>query len=208
MLKKAFSVLFVLSLSACSNNDTSFNQQVLTNDSNVQTSSTATNGVSSYSINEGSAGFVFNKQGSGEQYISTNPNVVSLYIKKLGIKFGDFNHGSLTTPTQKLGGYFYLGNDSNLYVADYDSKDYYKIGTWSKKDKFKGQGYINLKDSSYKDFSQSFDVKLDPVISKVTAETHLNPMSHEYLFLEASQVLKPVKKTAADFDLSKFIMTK
>ena len=83
-----------------------------------------------------------------------------------------------------------------------------EIGYAIRSEEFKGKGYIDLKDKNYKLFTQSFDIKIDPVVKEIKATLPLNPMSHKYVYLEVSKDIKPVSKSTLNFDLSKFIATK
>ncbi|MFN8671815.1 MAG: hypothetical protein U0457_06970 [Candidatus Sericytochromatia bacterium] len=206
MIKKLLVICSILAITSCNANNNNLPVDLeQNNDINAQANK---NVVMSYSISSGDATFVFNKSGSGEPYVSTNPSIV-VNIKKLGIKFNRFNKASLKMPNgSSVDGYFYIANDSNLYLQDYESKKYYKVGTWSKKDKFKGKGYINLKDTSYNLWSQDFDIKMDSTINKIEAETHINPMAHEYLFLGSNSNIQPTQKVEADFNLANFISNK
>lgn len=207
MLKKALAISFILSLTACGSDNT-LNQQML-QQQQVEASASKNqekNGIFSY-VNEGSATFVFT-EGMNGQKLSTTPTI-DVSLKKLGITAQKFNTVTLVMPSGEMRGYTRITNDGGLYLEDYGTNNYYKVGTWTKKDKFKGKGYINLNskiDESL--YFQKFDIKLDSVVKDIKSDLPLNPMSHKYLYFHTSTDIKPVTKTKADFDLTKFIATK
>ena len=208
MIKKFAVLSFALILTACNAPATQTN--LLEDQSQVNAAGKADdkNSLFGLNVNGGSADFVFNKQNSFDKEISNTPSV-QIYVKRLGVKVHNSNTITLVMPSgDQMKGYTRIANDGNLYVEDYGTDKYYKVGSWTKKDKFKGKGFINVKDESYKLFSQDFDVKVDPIVKDVKATLPLNPMSHKYVYFHLSSEIKPVSKSTLNFDLSKFIATK
>ncbi|MFN8575380.1 MAG: hypothetical protein U0354_00850 [Candidatus Sericytochromatia bacterium] len=208
MLKKLLVISSVLSLTSCGTNNNNLNQQIINEQQAEINASKDKNSLFGHNIDYGTATFVFNKS-SGEKYLTTNPSSIDLRVKKFGINVGKFNTAMLKMPNKEISGYSYISNDGNVYLNVYSTKDYYKVGTWSTKDKFKGKGYINLNgDIPESLYFQKFDIKIDSSIKDIKAIIPLNPMSDRSLMLISTVDVKPVIKEQKDFDLSKFIATK
>ncbi len=208
MIKKLLTLSFILSLSACSSNESNLNQ--INVEQQVQTNAAKSNQKKNFfglNVNDGRATFFFTKS-SGEQYISSTPTI-DISVKRLGVRVEKFNTVNLVMPSKEMRGYTQISNDGNLYIEDYGTSNYYKVGTWSVKGKFKGKGYVDLTgDIDDSIYFQKFDIKIDPSIKEIKADLPLNPMSHKYLYFHTSSDIKPVVKQKADFDLTKFIATK
>lgn len=208
MIKKLLVISFVLSLTACGN-ENSLNQQALIDQQAQINASQDKNSLFGHNIDHGTATFIFTKS-SGEKYLTTNPSSIDLRVKRLGVNVGKFNTAILKMPNKEIKGYSYISNDGNVYLNPYSTKDYYKVGTWSVKDKFKGKGFINLSGEDIPEslYFQKFDIKIDSTIKDIKAIIPLNPMSDRSLTLTSSIDVKSIAREQKDFDLSKFITTK
>lgn len=205
MIKKLLAISFVMSLTSCAS-DNNLNQSIIEQQSTQ--SNVEANSLLGQSLKDGTATFVSQKS-SGEKYLTSKSFSVDLRVRRLGMQVGKFNYATLNMPSKSTGGYSLISNDGNLYLNVYNTKEYYKIGTWSVKDKFKGKGYIDLKGEIPESlYFQKFEIKLDSSISDLKAVVPLNPMSHRTLTFTSKTDISPVTKTDADFDLSKFIATK
>lgn len=204
MIKKLLALSFLISLTACSN-DNNLTQPVIDQQIN---NNVEANSLLGQSLKDGTATFTGTKS-NGEKYLTTKAFSVDLRVRRLGVQVGKFNSSILSMPSKSISGYSYISNDGNLYLNVYNTKDHYKIGTWSVKDKFKGKGYINLNAEIPESlYFQKFDIKLDSSISNIKAVVPLNPMADRSLTLTSKVDVQPVTKSEADFDLSKFIATK
>lgn len=207
MMKKIATLAFALMLTAC--NAPSNQTDLLIDQSQVNASSKTQdkNSLLGYNVNSGEANFVFAVSSNGNE-ISSTP-IVRVSVKKLGVQLHTSRDINLVMPSGEFRGEVRIANDGNLYIENYGKDKFYKVGTWTKKDKFKGKGYIDLKDTKSKLFTQDFDIKLDSVISGIRANLNLlNPVVQKYVYFDASSEIKPVSKSTLNFDLSKFISTK
>ena len=184
-------VLLTSMLTGCNAGNVNQPQGLTSQSINAQSAKApAKNGLFGFTISQGQ--MYFFDQTPGKTGIYASPQV---FAKKL-ITNNKFNKATLTMPGSEVSGYFKAANDGGLYLEDYTSKNNYRVGSWTKKGGF-----------TKKEAFEKFDIKLEN-IKDVKAELHLNPMSHEYLFLISSTDIKPVQKKDTDFELSKFMAKK
>lgn len=211
MLKKVLPVILCTFIFSCSSNDLVLDDpNLLKTDSMTQ--SVDKNGLFSYSISEGSVTFL-KRTYNGSAYtwkdsFTPTPERVSIGVKKMGLQVAGFHNAQIKTPKKELYVEFLLGNDSFLYIKDVGGNDYYKIGSWSKSGKFKGESYIKTFDPSDSNWIQDFNLKIDNLdkINILESGEFYNKKKTLYVYLKND--LNSIKKDNVDFNLKYFIKNK
>ena len=120
-----------------------------------------------------------------------------------------FSEAIIKTPKgQDIYVEFLLGNDSLLYAKNTSKSEYYKIGSWSKSGKFKGESYIKTFDPTDSNWTQGFDIKIANLNKITIIESGEFYNKKETLYIDLKNDLTMLKKNKSDFDLKSFVINK